>query len=577
MLLRDYQRKAVNHIFEYLEKTSFQKNPCVVAPTGSGKSVIIATFLKEACQLYPDNQFLMLTHQKELIEQDIDKLLQVEPGLDIGVYSASLGKKDLDHKITFASIQSLVRVKETRQYNFILVDECHLINNKEGEGSYRKLLETQKAYVVIGFTATPFRMQQGQLVEDGSLFDGLIETVGVLDLQQMGYLSRLTTKMMLNQMDVRGIKKVAGEFNQAELDERVNTEGQNKAISHEIVSWLNRENRQHCIVFCVNLDHAQKVTACLEAEGCPSSYVDGTMNKDERERAFRRYTSGKARCLVNVGVCTTGFDYPPTDCIALMRPTASTGLYLQMVGRGIRISLETGKKNCLLLDFGGNVMRHGPIGMPHINIRKSSPSEIPALKTCPICLEAVPRSTMVCPACLYEWPVKEVRESKWEAEALFQGDANGDEGGRAKYIVESWNWVRGEGKNEPHYRNWQCTYTLAERSTPIREWFTIDERNEWATRKSTNRLFSYCSKFGIDIDFYRYKDDTYNWLGLIEEMEEAGPPYAIYSHKEGSFDVVDELVTMERARELLSIHFENKKEKEEIRRKQIEILNTYNL
>ena len=137
--------------------------------------------------------------------------------------------------------------------------------------------------------------------------------------------------------------------------------------------------------------------------------------------------------------------------------------------------------------------------------------------------------------------------------------------------------MRGEGKNEPHYKNWQCTYTLVGRSTSIREWFTIDDRSPWATEKSTYRLFNYCSKFGIDIDFYRFKDGTYNWLGLIEEMEEAGPPYAIYSHKEGNFDVVDELITEERARELLAIHTENRKEREEIRRKQIEVLDTYNL
>ncbi len=573
MPLRDYQRKAVNGIFRYMEKTNYSKNPCVVAPTGSGKSWIIATFLKEACQLFPDCQFLMLTHQKELIEQDIDKLLQVAPELDIGIYSASLGKKDLNHKITFASIQSLVRAEE-RQYNFILVDECHLINNKAGEGSYRKFLETQKAYVVIGFTATPFRMQQGQLVEKGSLFNALIETVGVLELQQMGYLSRLTTKATMNQLDVRGVKTVAGEFNQTELNERVNTEGQNEAITKEIYAWLQRENRQHCIVFCVSLDHAQKVAGYFNVLGCPASYVDGTMNKEERERAFRKYTSGKARCLVNVGVCTTGFDYPPTDCIALMRPTASTGLYLQMVGRGIRISPETGKQNCLLLDFGGNVDRHGPIGNPHVNAHAKGEEGIPRIKTCPNCLEAVPVQTKICPNCLYEWPVQ---ERKWEAAALFQGDANGDEGGRIKLRVASWNWVRGEGKNEPHYKNWQCSYYCFDRETPIREWFTIDDRAHWATLKSQDRLFSYCSKFGIDIDFYRYKDGTYNWLGMIEDMEEEGPPYVIYCHKEGPFYKVDDIVTEERARELLVIHSRSKKEDEEIRRKQLEILNTYNL
>ena len=178
MELRDYQEKAINEIFDSLTgKIEGREGlcPCVVAPTGSGKSVIIASFISRAISYWPDFKILMLTHQKELIEQDVDKLQQLEPSLDIGIYSASLKRKELK-QITFASIQSIIKEKENLYdyFDCIIVDECHLINNDE-EGRYQEFFRNQPRAIIIGFTATPFRMSQGRLVEDGNIFVSIFD------------------------------------------------------------------------------------------------------------------------------------------------------------------------------------------------------------------------------------------------------------------------------------------------------------------------------------------------------------------------------------------------------------------
>lgn len=268
--LRDYQKKAVDEIFDSLTRTKPGRCPCVVAPTGSGKSVLIARVIADSLYYWgKDFKILLLTHQKELIEQDVRKLEGIEPELDIGIYSASLKRKELFHTVTFASIQSLIGKKEELEnyFDLIIIDECHLINNKS-EGQYQEFLSTQSA-VVIGFTATPFRMSQGRLVEDGNLFDYYIETIGILDMQKQGYLSRLTTKDTLNKIDVSDVKIVAGEFSQKGLDEKVNNYKTNQAIAEEIVKKLEYYHRYHCVVFCSSVAQAKNIDSLINDMDIP--------------------------------------------------------------------------------------------------------------------------------------------------------------------------------------------------------------------------------------------------------------------------------------------------------------------
>ncbi len=578
--LRDYQKKAIDEIFDSITGNIKGREglcPCVVAPTGSGKSVLIARVISDSLYYWgKDFKILLLTHQKELIEQDVKKLESLDPNLDIGIYSASLKRKELFHSVTFASIQSLiVRKDELKDYfDMIIVDECHLINNNS-EGQYQEFLSTQSA-VVIGFTATPFRMGQGRLVEDGKIFDYYIETIGILDMQKQGYLSRLITKDTMTKLDTTGVKIVAGEFNQKELDEKVNTFATNQAIAEEIARKLVYYNRKHCIVFCSSVNHAKNIRALLNDMDIPSVCVEGSMNKKEREANINLFTSGEARAICNVGVLTTGFDYPAIDCIALIRPTCSTGLYLQMVGRGIRISPDTGKENCLLLDFGGNVERHGPIGRPTLNIKKEGKGKgqgLSPIKVCPNCLEVVERKEYICPSCGYEFLIKSDLELA-SPKHLYYGDPNGDEedeGMKKGYLVDSWNWFKGAGVKDPHYERWEVTYYCHNMASQVKEYLIIDERvNPYIRKKANDRFLYYCSKFGIKINDYIYKVGGIAYPILVDAIQSEGPPVMVYVRKndKGYAEITDIVTSKEYSQYSKAYHEEN----ERILEKQKEII-----
>lgn len=577
MELRDYQEKAINEIFDSLTgKIEGREGlcPCVVAPTGSGKSVIIASFISRAINYWFDFKILMLTHQKELIEQDVDKLQQLEPSLDVGIYSASLKRKELK-QITFASIQSIIKEKENLYdyFDCIIVDECHLINNDE-EGRYQEFFRNQPRAIIIGFTATPFRMSQGRLVEDGNIFDYYIQTIGILELQKRGYLSRLTTKDVLTKIDTSNIKITAGEFNAKDLDENVNRYETNQAIAEEIVRKLNYYNRIHCVVFCSSIAHAENIAALLNDMDIPSASINGKMSKEDREKTIELFKNGTIRALVNVSILTTGFDFPSIDAIALIRPTLSTGLYLQMVGRGLRIA--KGKENCLLLDFGGNVERHGTLSNPSINIQKKGKSKgqgLTPIKVCPECLEVVEKNEYVCPSCGYEFPIKSAVDIV-KPRHLFYGDPNGDEeenGDIRPYFIYSWNWIKGIGAKEPHNERWEITYYCSNSSKEIKEYLITDERiSPWLRKKTRDRFYYFCSKFGINLQDFIFKSGGIDFNSLAIELREKEPPVIIYTQKnKNGYNEVLDIITQE---EYHHYSEEYQKEEDSISEKQKEIM-----
>ena len=577
MELRDYQEKAINEIFDSLTgKIEGREGlcPCIVAPTGSGKSVIIASFISRAINYWSDFKILMLTHQKELIEQDVDKLQQLKPSLDVGIYSASLKRKELK-QVTFASIQSIIKEKENLYdyFDCIIVDECHLINNDE-EGRYQDFFKNQPRAIIIGFTATPYRMSQGRLVEDGNIFDYYIQTIGILELQKRGYLSRLTTKDVLTKIDTSHIKITAGEFNAKDLDENINQYTTNQAIAEEIVRKLNYYNRYHCVVFCSSIAHSENIAALLNDMDIPSASIDGKMSKKDREQTIDLFKNGTIRALVNVSILTTGFDFPNIDAVVLIRPTLSTGLYLQMVGRGLRIA--KGKEDCLLLDFGGNVERHGTLNNPSINIQKKGKSKgqgLTPIKVCPECLEVVEKNEYVCPSCGYEFPMKSAVDIV-KLRHLFYGDPNGDEeenGAIRPYFIYAWNWIKGIGAKEPHNERWEVTYYCSNSSKEIKEYIITDERiSPWLRKRTRDRLFYFCSKFGINIQDFIFRSGGIDFNSLAMELRTKDPPVIIYTQKnKNGYNEVLDIVTQEEYHHYSKIYQE---EENAISEKQKEIM-----
>jgi len=420
-MLRDYQARAIDQLYEWF-KNNQQGNPCMVLPTGSGKSHIVAALCKNAVQQWPATRILMLSHVKELIEQNAEKMLQHWPNAPLGIYSAGIGKRELGEAITFAGIQSVRSKGELIGHiDLIIVDECHLISHKD-EGGYRELLsslaEINPHIRLVGLTATPWRLGHGRIDEgDSRLFHSLLEPVTIEELVHKGYLAPLRSKFVDHEMDVSQVKKRGGEFIAGQLEKAVDTDEQTRAIVTETVQRASQ--CKSIIVFASGVHHAEHLADAFNAISWPSACVTGGTPKGERARLIEQYKAGQVRVLTNAEVLTTGFDAPDTDCVIMARPTMSPVLYVQIAGRGMRLKSHT--DHCLVLDFAGNVRRHGPITAVQPPNRKGKGKGDAPVKPCPECGEAVHLSVKQCPDCGYLWPVEQIQKDY----KLYQDDIMG--------------------------------------------------------------------------------------------------------------------------------------------------------
>ena len=432
--LRDYQRKSIEDTYQWLALNP--GNPCIVAPTGSGKSWIIAGLCEDILSRWPKSRILILSHVKELLQQDAEKVLAAWPEAPIGIYSAGLGRKDINI-ITVAGIQSIWRrAVETGPVDLVIVDEAHTINLMDC-GRYRAFLndlrEINPNLRIIGLTATPYRLGQGMVTEgETRLFDALIESISIEELVKQGYLAPLRSKFTDRELDVEGIKRQNGEFQSRELQERVDTADNNTWI---VAETLRRaEDRKAWLVFCAGVEHAGHMRDALREAGVSAEMVTGETPKDERAQILADFKAGKIRAITNMNVLTTGFDYPDIDLLVMARPTLSPGLYVQMAGRGMRV--KSGPyKDCLVLDFAGNIARHGPITSVEPP-RKEKKREKPLVKKCPQCSEAVGLNVRECPCCGY---IFQKQERKEQDPVL-----NREEdimGGTTRMSVRCWKWL----------------------------------------------------------------------------------------------------------------------------------------
>ncbi len=360
MKLRPYQREAIDSLYTYFEKNT--GNPLLVLPTGAGKSVVQAMFIKEVVEQWPDQRFMLVTHVKELLQQNTDKLKAVWPEADVGMYSAGLGKKQLGHQITVAGIQSAYKkAHEFGIVNIIMIDEAHLLSPKSGsmyQQFLSELLKYNPKMKAIGMTATPYRLDSG-LLTDGpnNIFTDICYSAIIQHLIKDGYLSDLRTKNSKAKGDLSSVHMRGGEYIPGELEDAMNTPELVAATVDEAITLA--EGRGKLLVFCCGVEHAKAVSKELTEKGVNSECVYGELGKSERAEILEKFSSGHYRALTNINVLTTGFDQPDVDCLVCLRPTQSTGLWVQMIGRGMRIA--DGKKDCLVLDFTENTVNHGPV------------------------------------------------------------------------------------------------------------------------------------------------------------------------------------------------------------------------
>jgi DNA repair protein RadD len=420
MQLRPYQTQAVEAIYQHLRTRD--DNPCVVLPTGSGKTPVIATICRDAVTHW-NGRVVILAHVKELLEQTAEKLRVIAPDLPVGIYSAGLKRKDLGYSATVAGIQSIwKKACDLGPVNLIIVDEAHMVP-AEDDGMYRQFIADAKvvnpSVRVIGLTATPYRLKSGAICAPENILNHVCYEVGVRELIVQGFLSPLKTKAGLQKISTDDLHVRAGEFVASEVEDLMDKEGLVEGACAEIVE--HTKDRTATLIFASGIRHGQHIVEVLKSKhGIECGFVSGDTPAGVRSAILGRFRAGELRYLCNMNVLTTGFDAPHIDCVALVRPTMSPGLYYQMVGRGFR--LHPGKADCLVLDFGGNVLRHGPVDAVRLDTFDRGEGEAPA-KECPRCQALIAAGYQTCPQCGHQFP--ERNKQKHEARATTEGILSG--------------------------------------------------------------------------------------------------------------------------------------------------------
>lgn len=384
--LRDYQQQAVDHTIQFFKK---KREPAVIVlPTGAGKSLVIAELARVA-----RGRVLVLAHVKELVEQNYEKYIGY--GLDAGIFSASLGKKESKQKTIFGNIQSVARARDDFFENFslIIIDECHRVA-EEGETQYQEVIKKTSAknpeLCILGLTATPYRMGLGWIYE--------YSQAGEIKTEQKRFFKQCVFELPLSHMirhkyltnpvkidipvtcyDFSELTDRARSFTVAEVEEILRSQKRlTPFIINNIVDIAEKYDRQGVMIFSSSVKHAEEIMTYLPEN--QARVVLGDTDLQERDQIIKDFKSKKFKYLVNVSVLTTGFDAPHVDVIAILRPTESNSLYQQIIGRGLRLSPD--KKDCYILDYTG--MGHD-IFKPEISDRRPVKESVPVQVVCPQC------------------------------------------------------------------------------------------------------------------------------------------------------------------------------------------------
>lgn len=422
-MLRPYQQRTVDDTIAAWR--AGMQNPLAVLPTGAGKSRVLGALAGYVAAR--GGRALVLAHRKELVTQNAKACQIMAPGVEVGVFCAALNRREVG-QITVASRDSIARwVPLLGRIDLAIVDEAHVSPEK-----YRKLIgeirEKRPGAQLCGLTATPYNAQQGYLHTcPDALFGGVSSTVGVRELLDDGYLCPIITGEAHAQIKTEGLHTRLGEFVAKELECAADIDEVTAAVASDVAGALAR-GRTSALLFGVSVAHAHHLADALRDKGVSVGVITGETDGKERDRLIAAFRAREIQAICSMDVLTTGFDAEVIDVIAIVRPTLSTVLYVQMVGRGLRLvdgnigNLPTAderraaiaassKPTCLLLDYGGNIARHGPIDNVRVReVRGKGEGEAP-IKVCPECYRACPAGLRTC-QCGHEFPPPEKKANK---------------------------------------------------------------------------------------------------------------------------------------------------------------------
>ncbi len=386
--LRPYQQEAVDATLRHFRKSD--ESAVIVLPTGAGKSLVIAELARLARR-----KILVLTHVKELVEQNHTKYQSY--GLSGGIFSAGLKRKENQHQVTFASVQSVAaNLDQFRdEYSLVIIDECHRVSGEE-TSQYQQIIDLLKqqndSLKVLGLTATPYRLAMGWIYryhyrgfvrgtgeDQDKPFQHCIYELPLSYMINRGYLTRPElVNAAVAQYDFSALAQDRfGEYAEKDVNQLLSKHQRvTRAIIEQVMELATE--RKGVMIFAATVDHAREITGYLPEH--ETALVTGATNMKDRDLLIQRFKQRQLKYLVNVSVLTTGFDAPHVDFIAILRPTQSVSLYQQIVGRGLR--LDEGKYDCLVIDYAGN---HVNLHHPEVGEPKPNPDSEPVQVFCPGC------------------------------------------------------------------------------------------------------------------------------------------------------------------------------------------------
>lgn len=502
--LRDYQTEAVTSFFDFVK--SGGRSGVISAPTGSGKSLIIADICKTMITKWHQTRVLIVTHTKELIAQNEAEFKAYYPNASTGIYSAGLKKRHTDRRVIFAGVQSIShRAFDFGKIDVIIIDEAHMVSPEDGT-RYKKLIRdltlANPNIVKLGLSATPYRLDNGLLYEgENRLFDALIYDIDICYLIDRGYLSPVISKGASEKIDLTGVKKTAGDYNKKSLEAAADKDYITRKAVDEIVNL--GKTRVSWLVYASGVQHAYHVCDEIRSRGISCEVVTGDTESTERDRILSDFKTQRIRCLVNVEILVAGFNSPCVDLLVLLMATQSTSKYVQAVGRGTRTC--PGKDNCILLDFGGNVERHGPIDAvnPKFKQNKGDGDDKAPGKECPVCASVVHTTVRICPDCGHEFPPP---ESKLETESYNGAVLSTQEEAHWYEIDEvAYNIWPGKG-NKPH--TLRCDFYTSHRQQPYSMWLALN--HDGYPHKKGMQYVNACGGLAETVE-HAYKE-SFNWI-----------------------------------------------------------------
>lgn len=349
---RQYQVEAIGAGVQFFNAPK-RFNAFIILPTGSGKSVVIAHIVKQL-----NGKTLVLQPSKEILEQNHAKF--TSQGLRAEIYSASLGQSYVG-KVTFATIGSIIsKIHLFQDFDNILIDECHLVNAEEG--MYQMLISRLKKAKLLGLTATPYRLTadfEGAMLKflnrcEPRIFDKCIYYIQNDVLFNAGHLAKLEYfSFDLVDRTMLATNAKGTDFTESSLRSyyrQIDMTGQTIRYAKQLL-----RKRKNLMVFNSLVEESERVAR--EIPG--TEFITGETEDGKRADILKRFTAGKIRCVSNVGVLTTGFDYPALETVLISRSTMSLALYYQIIGRVMRPHKD--KPSAWVIDLGGNVKMFGKI------------------------------------------------------------------------------------------------------------------------------------------------------------------------------------------------------------------------